>query len=86
MKKTILLFAIIFSLFSCSKDDDDNTTSVATDFKTSLTGGSSKTWKANACFSNESPLFATVKWTFKNDGTGNTVSGSDTNNFTWTYD
>lgn len=26
MKKTILLFAIIFSLFSCSKSDDTNTT------------------------------------------------------------
>ncbi len=86
MKKTIFLFAVIFSLFSCSKDDEPTPATTPTDFKTNLTGGSSKTWKANTCFSNQSSIFATVKWTFKTDGTGYTASGSDTTNFTWTYD
>ena len=30
MKKTILLFAIIFSLFSCSKDDETTSSSSST--------------------------------------------------------
>jgi len=86
MKKTIVIFAIILSLFSCSKNEEAAPAPTPTDFKTNLTGGSSKTWKANTCFSNQSSIFASVKWTFKTDGTGNTASGSDTANFTWTYD